>query len=126
MQKKILVVDDDRLNTTLIRFSLRDENYAVVTAHDGLEGIAAVKEEAPDLIVLDIQMPEMSGFEFMNELKMLPGASRIPVVMLTANAEMKDIFFSEGVKGYFVKPVDMPKLLAKIRECLGSSGTQNT
>ena len=120
MLKKILIVDDDRLNTTLIRFSLKDAHYDVMTAHDGCEGIAAVKERNPDLIILDIQMPEMSGFEFMNELKTLPGASGTPVIMLTANAEMQDSFLSEGVKAYFVKPVDMPKLLVKIKECLGT------
>ena len=126
MPKKILIVDDDRLNTTLIRFSLKDANYSVVTANDGREGIAIVKAERPDLIILDIQMPEMSGFEFMNELKTLPGASQTPVIMLTANDSMQDVFLSEGVKGYFVKPVDPPRLLAKIKECLGSSETLDT
>ena len=119
MSKKILIVDDDRLNTTLIRFSLKEKNYDVVTAENGREGIASVKAHRPDLIILDIQMPQMSGFEFMNELKTLPGASATPVIMLTANENMQDIFLSEGVKGYFVKPVDPPKLQAKIKECLG-------
>ena len=119
MVKKILVVDDDRLNVTLIRFALKEQRYEVATAEDGVLALEAVKSFKPDLIVLDIQMPRMSGFEFMNELKDIPGGSAIPVIMLTANDNMQEIFFSEGVKGYFVKPVDPPALEAKIRACLG-------
>jgi len=116
--KKILLVDDDRLNTTIIMFILK-QKYAVATAENGRQGIAAVKEERPDLIILDVQMPEMTGFEFMNELKALPGAAEIPVIMLTANENMQELFLGEGVKGYFVKPVNTEKLEVKIRECLG-------
>jgi len=124
MAKKILLIDDDRLNTTLLRFAFKEAHYEILTAEDGREGVAAVKRDRPDLIVLDIQMPGMSGFEFMNELKTLPGASDIPVIMLTANENMQDIFFSEGVKGYFVKPVEPPALLAKVRSLIGAaSGT---
>ncbi|NTV28466.1 MAG: response regulator [Candidatus Omnitrophica bacterium] len=119
MTKKVLLVDDDRLNVTLIRFACREARFEVVTAADGREGLEAVRRESPDLIVLDIQMPNMSGFEFINELKTLPGGALIPVIMLTANANMQDVFLSEGVKGYFVKPVDPPKLLARILALLG-------
>ena len=119
MAKKILIVDDDRLSVALIRFALKEQRYEVATADDGVPALAAVKLFKPDLIVLDIQMPKMSGFEFMNELKNIPGGSAIPIIMLTANDNMQDIFFSEGVKGYFVKPIDPPELEAKIRACLG-------
>jgi CheY-like chemotaxis protein len=118
MPKKILIVDDDRVNTTLIRFSLKEQRYEVECAEDGVQALDAVKRWQPDLVVLDVQMPRMSGFEFMNELKTFPG-NNIPVIMLTANDNMQDIFFAEGVKGYFVKPVDPVKLEAKIRSCLG-------
>jgi CheY-like chemotaxis protein len=117
--KKILIVDDDRLSITLIRFALKEQMYDVATAEDGLQALDAVKTFKPDLIVLDVQMPKMSGFEFMYELKNIPGGSAIPIIMLTANDNMQDIFFAEGVKGYFVKPIDPSKLEAKIRSCLG-------
>ncbi|NLE64473.1 MAG: response regulator [Elusimicrobia bacterium] len=120
MARKILIVDDDRLNTTLIRFTLKEMGYDVVSADDGRSGIQAMSAERPDLIVLDIQMPGMSGFEFMNELKTMPQGAAIPVIMLTANETLQDVFFSEGVKGYLVKPVDPKVLEAKIRGCLGS------
>jgi CheY-like chemotaxis protein len=117
MRKKVLIVDDDRMNTTLVRFVLK-EKYDVMAAENGQIGIDLVKREKPDLIILDVQMPEMSGFEFMNELKGLPGGAGIPVIMLTANENMQELFLCEGVKGYFVKPVNTDKLEAKIKECL--------
>ena len=119
MPRKVLIVDDDRLTLTLIRFALKEQRYEVATALDGVQALEMVRTFGPDLIVLDVQMPRMSGFEFMNELKGIPGGSAIPVIMLTANDNMQDIFLAEGVKGYFVKPVDPPELEAKIRACLG-------
>jgi CheY-like chemotaxis protein len=119
MARKILLVDDDRLNTTLLRFAFKESGCEVITADNGREGLEAVEREKPDMIILDIQMPEMSGFEFMSEIKTFPGGSEIPVIMLTANENMQDIFFSEGVKGYFVKPINPPQLLAKVRSILG-------
>ena len=118
MLKKILIVDDDRMSITMIRFALKEQGYDVLTAEDGLQALDVVKESQVDLIILDVQMPNMSGFEFMNELKSLPMGSLIPVIMLTANDNMQDIFMAEGVKGYFVKPVDTHKLLAKIQASL--------
>jgi CheY-like chemotaxis protein len=117
--KKILIVDDDRLSVTLIRFALKEQMYDVTTAEDGLQALEAVKASKPDLIVLDVQMPKMSGFEFLNELKSIPGGSAIPIIMLTANDNMQDIFMSEGVKGYLVKPIDPPLLVTRIKACLG-------
>jgi len=116
--KKVLVVDDDKMNTTMIR-SILKEKYEVVTAENGRLGIDAVKKERPDLIILDVQMPEMSGFEFMNELSAQPGGSEIPVILLTADEDMQELFYCDGVRGYFVKPVNAEKLEAKIKECLG-------
>jgi len=116
--KKILVVDDDRMSTTMIRYILK-ERYDVLTAVNGRHGIEVIQEQRPDLIILDVLMPEMSGFEFMVELGILPDGKSIPVILLTANENMQELFFCEGVKGYFVKPVDMKQLEAKIRECLG-------
>ena len=121
MSKTVLVVDDDRLNTTLVKFALKEARYSVVTAIDGREALEAVRNARPDLIILDIQMPQMSGFEFMNELKSLPSGGDIPVIMLTANENMQDIFFSEGVKGYFVKPVDTVALLSKVKAVVGAA-----
>ena len=122
MAPKILIVDDDRINTTLIKFFLKEKRFDVFTANDGQEGLKAVAEFKPDLIILDVQMPNMSGFEFMGEIKTFPGAEDIPVIMLTSNENMQEMFYSEGVKWYFVKPVEPPKMLEKIRQVLGITG----
>ena len=119
MAHKILVVDDDKINITLVKFALAEQKYDVVVAEDGEQGLEQVKEENPDLIILDVQMPNMNGYEFMGELKELQGMEATPVLMLTANETMEDVFKLEGVKGYFVKPVDLPELIEKIKECIG-------
>jgi CheY-like chemotaxis protein len=115
--KKVLVVDDDKMNTTMIRSILKDR-YDVVTAQNGRQGIEAVKKERPDLVILDVQMPEMSGFEFMNEIKTLPDGNTIPVILLSADEDMQELFYCDGVIGYFVKPVNTEELEAKIKGCL--------
>ncbi|MEI6437617.1 MAG: response regulator [Candidatus Omnitrophota bacterium] len=121
MAPRILIVDDDRLNITLLKFTLKEKRYEVQTADDGIEGIKALAVFKPDLILLDIQMPNMNGFEFMAELKAV-GSGDIPVIVLTANDNMQDMFYSEGVKGYFVKPIDPPRIEVRIREVLGLKG----
>jgi len=122
MIPRILVVDDDRMTTTLLKFAFKEKRYEVFTAGDGGEGLKSVGENKPDIIILDVQMPHMSGFEFMSELKGLPGGTDIPVIMLTANDNMQDIFYSEGVKAYFVKPVDPLKIEFRIRQILNVTG----
>ena len=119
MPHKILVIDDDKINVTLVKFGLAEQNYSVVFAYNGEEGIVKVKKEKPDLVVCDIQMPKMNGYEFVNELKSILEFSQIPVIMLTANDMLEDVFKVEGVKAYFVKPVNLPGLVKKIKECLG-------
>jgi len=117
MKKTILVVDDDRLNLTLLQIGLKHKDYEVLTAQNGEEALAVVKAQKIDAIVLDIQMPKMNGYDFMKELQVIP-EGRIPVIMLTASETMQDVFFMEGVRGYLVKPVDLEKLDQKLVSCI--------
>jgi CheY-like chemotaxis protein len=119
MAHKILLVDDDRINIALVKFALAEQRYEVIVAFDGDEGLEKVNKESPDLIILDVQMPRMNGYEFMAGLKRSQGVKTTPVLMLTANETMEDMFKLEGVKGYFVKPVDQQKLKASIVHHLG-------
>lgn len=119
MAHKILLIDDDRINTALVKFMLAERSYDVLCAEDGEKGLEMLKAENPDLIILDIKMPRMNGYEFMAELKSLQGVFITPVIMLTAHESLEDIFLVEGVSGYFVKPVDLKGLLQKIEQCLG-------
>ena len=123
MPHKILVIDDDKINVALVKFGLAEQGYDVVFANDGTDGFKQLKHEKPDLIVLDIQMPKMSGYEFVNEVKSMDGYNTIPIIMLTANETMEDIFRIEGVKAYFLKPVNLSGLVTKIKECLGPNPT---
>lgn len=119
MAHKILIVDDEKTNIALLKFILSSAKYEVVVAMDGKEGFEQVLKQQPDLIVCDVFMPNMNGYDFMCELKNLQGSIITPVIMLTSNETMQDIFTLEGVRGYFVKPIDPPQLIAKIVEILG-------
>lgn len=121
MAHKILLIDDERVNVALIKFGLAGNRYDVIEAVDGIEGLAKVNEENPDIIILDVMMPNMNGYEFMGELKALQGFQTTPVIMLTANETMEEMFKVEGVKAYFVKPVMIGELVAKIVECIGAN-----
>ncbi|HPN88421.1 MAG TPA: response regulator [Candidatus Omnitrophota bacterium] len=119
MPHKILVVDDERVSLSLIKFGLAGERYNIIMAHDGQEALQKVEDEKPDLIILDVQMPNMNGYEFMQELKQKQGIKTTPVIMVTSNETMEDLFLLEGVKAYFVKPVKLAELIEKVRQCLG-------
>jgi len=123
MAHKILLIDDDRGIVEVIKNVLEGQNYEVVTAFDGKEGLKKVQSEDPDLIVLDIRMPSMNGYEFICTLRAEKGSSdkpMVPVIVLTAKEKMEEVFKLEGARGYLVKPVDPIQLIKKIEECLKS------
>lgn len=121
MPQKILVVDDERVSLSLIKFGLSANHYDVITAADGDVGLELLKSDRPDLVVLDIGLPKLNGYEFMQEMKSLEGCSQTPVIILTANETMEQVFKLEGIKHYYVKPVDIGQLVIKIKECLGEN-----
>ena len=119
--RKILLVDDDKGVVEVIKRALEENKYDVITAYDGKEGFEKVNSDDPDLIVLDIRMPSMNGYEFMRALreeKRNQNQLMTPVIMLTAKEEMEAVFRMEGAKGYLVKPVNPATLIRKIQECL--------
>ena len=121
MAKKILVIDDDRGVVELIENILADGGYEVSAAYDGKEGFESYQKNNPDLIILDINLPIMDGYEFLRAVRVESreqGNELIPVIMLTVKEEMEEIFKMEGAKGYLVKPVDPDSLVKKIEECL--------
>ena len=125
---KILIVDDDKGTVEVVKNTLVGQNYEVITAYDGKEGIDKVQSESPDLIVLDICMPSMDGYEFMRTLRSELGKNDkpiLPVIVLTAKEKMEEMFKAEGAKGYLVKPFDPSTLLAKIEELLNKPLLEN-
>ena len=121
MAKKILIIDDDLTNDKILQARLQSQGYQAIIATDGDEGLLKVKSEKPNLIILDIQMPRMNGYTFMNELKKMEHFKSIPVIVLTAHETMQPIFSLKGVKGYLVKPVNPDILFEKMKQCLGAA-----
>jgi two-component system alkaline phosphatase synthesis response regulator PhoP len=115
--KKILAVDDERHIVRLIQVNLERAGYQVITAFDGTEGLKKVETEKPDLIVLDVMMPKMDGFEVLKRLQANPETREVPVIMLTAKAQDADVFrgWASGVSAYLVKPFNPLELLTFIK-----------
>ena len=122
MPKKILAVDDERHIVRLVEVNLQRAGYQVVTAYDGREALEKVKAEEPDLIVLDVMMPYMDGFEVLKNLKADPVTAEIPVIMLTAKAQDADVFrgWQSGVDCYLTKPFNPMELLTFVKRIFDS------
>ena len=121
--KKILVIDDDQDILELLTMRLMSKNYAVVSADDGMKGIERVYSEKPDLILLDIMMPQMDGVEVIKALKNTPHVikQKTPIIMLTAQNDLtvKLWFQNQEIYDFVTKPFDDALLLDKIKTCLG-------
>jgi len=123
-KKKILVVDDEPDILRWLTVLLENNGYDIVTAVDGLDGIEKARNEAPDLITLDISMPKDSGVKMFRELHDSDELSGIPVIMLTGVTPEFEKFISSRKQvappaAYFEKPVDEKELLGKIKELVG-------
>ncbi len=120
--KKILAVDDERHIVRLVEVNLQRAGYEVVTAYDGREALEKVKSERPDLVVLDVMMPYMDGFEVLKNLKSDPSTAEIPVIMLTAKAQDADVFrgWQSGVDCYLTKPFNPMELLTFVKRIFDS------
>jgi len=120
MKKKVLVVDDEKDIVDILKYNLERENeFEVFTAKDGREALE-LAESIPDLIVLDIMMPELNGFEVCKQLKSNPATSKIPIIFLTAKEnEIDEILGLEiGADDYISKPISPRKVLARIKSVI--------
>ena len=120
---RILVVDDEIYIVHILDFSLGMEGYEVVTALDGEEALQKVKEATPDLIVLDIMMPKMDGYETCKALKADDATKNIPVILLSAKGRNVDMQtgYDVGADDYITKPFSPRKLVDRINAMLGQS-----
>ena len=110
---KILVVDDEALLVKGIRFNLQNEGYDVITGSDGLEAVRAVQEQSPDLVVLDVMMPNMDGLTACAKIREF---SDIPIIMLTARSQEFDelMGFEAGADDYVIKPCSPSVLMKRV------------
>jgi two-component system, cell cycle response regulator DivK len=120
---KILIVEDNEMNRDMLSRRLERRGYAVVTALDGERGLAAAQSENPDLILMDMSLPVMDGWEATRRLKSEAATSGIPVIGLTAHAMTgdRDKAMAAGCDDYDTKPIELPRLLQKIESLLGRS-----
>ena len=117
MPVKILVCDDERHIVRLIQVNLERQGWEVVTAFDGKEGLEKIKTEKPNLVVLDVMMPYMDGFEVLKSLRREPDTEGLPVIMLTAKAQDKDVFegYHYGADMYLTKPFNPMELVTFVK-----------
>lgn len=121
MSKKILVVEDTEDNRQILRDLLGMAGYEMVEAQDGVQGVAMAAEHRPDLILMDIQMPVMDGYEATRRIKADPALASIPVIAVTSYALSGDEAKTRaaGCNGYIAKPYSPRQMLAAVREILG-------
>lgn len=117
---KILVIDDDKAINELIKINLELQGYKVVQAYNGTEGFALAKQEIPELIVLDVMMPEVDGFTVAQRIRQAEEISDTPIIMLTALSELNNKVngFNIGVDDYLTKPFEIEELIVRVRALL--------
>lgn len=123
MAKKILACDDEKNIVRLIQVNLERAGYNVITAYDGKEALHKVLHEHPDLVVLDVMMPYMDGFEVLQNLRRHAITRDIPVIMLTAKAQDNDVFrgWQSGVDCYLTKPFHPAELISFVKRIFSTS-----
>lgn len=125
---KILLVEDNEMNRDMLSRRLKRKGYEVVIAVDGEDGIEKARASAPDLILMDMSLPELDGWEATRLLKADAVMKRIPVIALTAHAMSsdRDKALDAGCDDYDTKPIDLPRLLGKIEALLSGPAVERT
>ncbi|MCM8763607.1 MAG: response regulator [Candidatus Omnitrophica bacterium] len=121
MEKKVLVVDDEEDIREIIKSRLISQGYNVLTAEDGMVALSIARREKPDLIILDIMMPNMDGYTTLKELRKDRIIGQTPVIILSVKEKdkMEDIFYFQNISDYIEKPFESEELIAKIKKVLG-------
>jgi CheY-like chemotaxis protein len=114
---RILVVDDTPISVQLMNLTLTKQGHEVRSADNGAQGVAATKEWCPDLVIMDVMMPEMDGYEAMRRIRQLPRFKGLPIIALTAKAMKGDRekCIEAGASDYVTKPVDADQLVSLLR-----------
>ena len=122
----VLVVDDDPVIRRMLQLSYESEGFQVTTAADGVEGLEALRTSPPDVLILDIMMPKLDGYEVCKAIKSSPETRHIPVILLSAKGRNVDqkLGFDVGADDYITKPFSPRKLVERINQLLGQAVTE--
>ena len=125
---RLLVADDNPLNVDILRTRLSVQGYEVLTASEGVTALALARKEQPDLLLLDIMMPGLDGLEVCRRLKTDPALPFMPVILVTAKADSRDVVagLDAGADEYLPKPVDQAALVARVRSMLRIKALHDT
>ena len=125
-RKKILLVDDSATTLMMEQMVLRGQPYQILTAKNGREAVVAAASEQPDLILLDVVMPEMNGFEACRRIREQEASRHVPIIMVTTKGEEQHVEtgFESGCSDYITKPINGAELLTKVRGYLEAESAQ--
>lgn len=118
MSKRILAVDDEPNIRLLVEMALGERGYEVMSVPDGRECMIAVEKEVPDLILLDLFMPGMSGIEVVSHLRLLPATRDVPILIITGSVEAEELPVLNMVQGYLTKPFKLASLVTAVEQVL--------
>ena len=124
---KILLVEDNEMNRDMLTRRLQRKGYEVVIAADGKEAVRKAQSQTPDLILMDIRLPLIDGWESMRRIKIMPETQSIPIIALTAHAMTGDMekCMDAGCDDYDTKPIDLPRLLEKMQALLNNQDSHD-
>jgi len=122
MSIHILLVEDEKISARLVASALRNEGYEVTLATNGVEGLKKATQDHPDLVILDVMLPGLDGFEVCQRLKDQPDTANMPVLMLSAKDQESDVAAGKkvGADVYLLKSSDLTKILAAVKNLLGA------
>jgi CheY-like chemotaxis protein len=123
MRKKILIVDDSATILMVVRMVLGKDRYILVTAGDGCEAVEKARKEKPDLVLMDVVMPRMTGVEACAEMRRHPETQATPIILVTTRSEAENVEkgYASGCNDYVTKPINGLELLAKVKSLLGEA-----
>lgn len=121
--KKVLVIEDTEDNMELISFILEQNGYQIIKAETGMEGVAMTLDERPDFIILDIQLPDIDGYEVLERIRSSESNGSIPIIAMTSFAMTgdKERLLAAGCNGYIEKPIDPRLVISQIKNVLGET-----
>lgn len=128
MAKTILTVDDERSIVRLVQVNLERQGYNVITAFDGRQALESIAANKPDMVICDVMMPYMDGFEVLRQLRMDEATRELPVIMLTAKAMDNDVFrgYQQGATCYLTKPFSPPELISFVKRIFSAESEENS